>query len=608
MVSGDHHHNQHTTYLTFENTVEPGADKNTFPIAGIYYKDSPNVIRTILDTLYRRLSQLHKEEYLEFDFGSLPTVDNYSEQPLKSDKAARMVFDNLEYSDSEDSSDDEHLGYNIFEIPGKDMRTELVQRYKDQFTIYGPEGDVETDLGELVNLDKLKASTTAHECDICLRVFNNIENLFIHASFWHEDRQNQDISNEVTAETKAVTGIMKKTALYYALIGRDAEAISIGKETIKRQKLKLSAQRVEVKNIVKLEKKIKKRQAASSNSNIAELKTELRERKEKISKAVKMRFPQHFLQEPLGEEDWRRDNYFVSASCETCKQSTTFLSDVKRTSPRENYGHRRLKVRFVYTGDGKELNSCVGVVGSACFRCHVKNLWEWNTSRGKTHSMIRFPWETDDYEPSIRRERTTTEAAKNWKRYSEELKILITDFRQQKGTLPTVKQRSGLRLKARKCSQHQERPTILPDLDRHDYRVGEFHTAKNLGEKLYKRYVEVCKLLDLELTKNQFVTPFTKDSWEKHIAADDAQWSQTELMVSNGPYMSTFLEATKGLGISWSKISGGALTGDQAYAMFLYPELADLFKRITFTTISGKVFILIVNAANLKVRKKSYTC
>ena len=202
--------------------------------------------------------------------------------------------------------------------------------------------------------------------------------------------------------------------------------------------------------------------------------------------------------------------------------------------------------------------------------------------------MIRFPWETDDYEPSIRRERTTTEAAKNWKRYSEELKVLITDFRQQKGTLPTVKQRSGLRLKARKCSQHQERPTILPDLDRHDYRVGEFHTAKNLGEKLYKRYVEVCKLFDLELTKNQFVTPFTKDSWEKHIAADDAQWSQTELMVSKSPYMSTFLKATKGLGISWSPISGGALIGDQAYAMFLYPELANLFKRKTFTTESGR--------------------
>ena len=35
-----------------------------------------------------------------------------------------------------DSSDDEYLGYNIFNNPGKDMRTELIQRYKDQFTIY----------------------------------------------------------------------------------------------------------------------------------------------------------------------------------------------------------------------------------------------------------------------------------------------------------------------------------------------------------------------------------------------------------------------------------------------------------------------------------------
>ena len=147
-----------------------------------------------------------------------------------------------------------------------------------------------------------------------------------------------------------------------------------------------------------------------------------------------------------------------------------------------------------------------------------------------------------------------------------------------------LKQLSGLRSKARKDSHHQERPTISPDLKRRNYRVGEFHTAKNLGEKLYKRYVEVCKLLDLELTNKEFVTPFTKDSWEKHIAADDEKWPQTDLMVSVGPYMSIFLEATKGLGISWSPISGGALIGDQAYAMFLYPELANLFTRSTFTT------------------------
>ena len=56
--------------------------------------------------------------------------------------------------------------------------------------------------------------------------------------------------------------------------------------------------------------------------------------------------------------------------------------------------------------------------------------------------------------------------------------------------------------------------------------------------------------------------------------------------------MVTFLEATKKLGISWSKISGGALTGDQAYAMFLYPELLDLFKRATFTTSSGRSLTL----------------
>ena len=54
MVSGDHHHNQHTSYWTFENTVEPGADKNTFPIAGIYHKDSPDVIRACLDPLYKK--------------------------------------------------------------------------------------------------------------------------------------------------------------------------------------------------------------------------------------------------------------------------------------------------------------------------------------------------------------------------------------------------------------------------------------------------------------------------------------------------------------------------------------------------------------------------
>ena len=93
---------------------------------------------------------------------------------------------------------------------------------------------------------------------------------------------------------------------------------------------------------------------------------------------------------------------------------------------------------------------------------------------------------------------------------------------------------------------------MLPDVDRHDYRVGEFHTAKNLGEKLYKRYVEVCKLLDLELTKNQFVTPFTKDSWEKHIAADDAQWSQTELMVSKGPY--TYINFLRSYKRAWDLV------------------------------------------------------
>ena len=129
-------------------------------------------------------------------------------------------------------------------------------------------------------------------------------------------------------------------------------------------------------------------------------------------------------------------------------------------------------------------------------------------------------------------------------------------------------------------------------MERRAYRVGEFHTAKNLGEKLYKRYVEVCKLLDLQLRNKDFVTQFKEDSQENGKATDDAKSSQPDLINSNGPYMTTFLEATQGLGISWSKIAGGALTGDQAYAMFLYPELADLFKRTTFTTGSGRSLTL----------------
>ena len=78
----------------------------------------------------------------------------------------------------------------------------LLQRYKDQYTIYGPEGDVETDLGELTNLDNLQSSPTAHECDVCLRVFSNTDDLFLHAAFWHEDRQKHDTSKEVTAQIK----------------------------------------------------------------------------------------------------------------------------------------------------------------------------------------------------------------------------------------------------------------------------------------------------------------------------------------------------------------------------------------------------------------------
>ena len=121
LVSGDHHHNQHTSYLTFENTLEPGADKNTFPIAGIYHRDSPNVIRAILDTLYKRLSQLHKEGFLEFEFGHvLHQACTFSELPLESDKVAKMTFpivpkeenDDPEQDESEDSSDDECLNIN----------------------------------------------------------------------------------------------------------------------------------------------------------------------------------------------------------------------------------------------------------------------------------------------------------------------------------------------------------------------------------------------------------------------------------------------------------------------------------------------------------------
>lgn len=601
MVSGDHHHNQHTTYLTFENTVEPGADKNTFPIAGIYHKDVPNVIRAILDTLYKRLSGLHREGFLQFEFDFVPQACTFPELPLQSDKAAQTTFpivptaklDNLGYSESEESSDDEYLSCpNIFDLVGKDTKTDLVQRYKNQFTIFGPEGDVETDLGELTNLGQLESSRTAHECDICLRVFNSIENLLIHASFWHEDRQIRDNSKDLDIETKQLTGIMKKTALYYALLGLDAEVLAIGKETLERHKQQFNFQKVGVKNIAKLKRKIKRLKSSQMVQDLENLKIELRERTEKISKLVQMRFPNIFHQKPIDVERWRKENKFVSAKCQICKQSSEFSSAVKQTAPRENYGKRRLKISLVYTGDGKELNSCVGIVGSGCFRCHIQNLWEWNTSRGKSHSMIRAPWETDEYESGTRLERNTEEAAQNWQRYNEKLKSLITDFNLRLGTSPTKKQLSSLRTKARKNSHHQERPTILPDLERRNYRVGEFHTAKNLGEKLYTRYIEICKLLDMQLTKNQFVTSYTNDPWEKHIAADEAQWSKNELLVANGPYMYTFLKATKGLGISWSNTGGGALIGDQAYAMFLYPELSNLFKRLTFTTKTGRSLTL----------------
>ena len=211
-------------------------------------------------------------------------------------------------------------------------------------------------------------------------------------------RQKRGTSTEVSHETKSITGIMKKTALYYALLGLDDKALAIGKATLQLHKKELSVQRVEVTNIVKLEQRIRKLQSTSTELNIEDMKVDLRERRGKISKAVQMRFPQCFSQEPINEENWRKRNQFVSGNCAICKQSTEFSSAVKQTSPRQNFGNRRLKIHLVYTGDGKELNNCVGVVGSACYRCHVKNLWGWNTSRGKSHSMIRSPWETDDYE------------------------------------------------------------------------------------------------------------------------------------------------------------------------------------------------------------------
>ena len=152
-----------------------------------------------------------------------------------------------------------------------------------------------------------------------------------------------------------------------------------------------------------------------------------------------MRFPGLFFQQPITEEHWRNKNHFVSASCNICQQSPEFPNAVKETAPRKNHGKRRLKVRLMYTGDGKELNNCVGVVGSSCFRCHVKNLWEWNTSRGKSHSMIRFPWETDDYESGTRHERTTEEAAQNWQNYSKKLQSLVRDYTQRSETVPTKK-------------------------------------------------------------------------------------------------------------------------------------------------------------------------
>ena len=79
----------------------------------------------------------------------------------------------------------------------------------------------------------------------------------MHASFWHEDRQKEDISKEVTAETKNITGIMKKTALYYALLGLDDQALAIGKKARQLHKQQLSIQRVDVKNIANREKRLK---------------------------------------------------------------------------------------------------------------------------------------------------------------------------------------------------------------------------------------------------------------------------------------------------------------------------------------------------------------
>ena len=125
--------------------------------------------------------------------------------------------------------------------------------------------------------------------------------------------------------------------------------------------------------------------------------------------------------------------------------------------------------------------------------------------------------------------RTKEKAAVNSKAYIKHLKRAFfktgdhdpspVEIKRHIEKKPPYKKRQmdEMRKKAYDNAEKQEWPQILPGLPRKKYMLGEFHTAKNTGERLYKRMIELCKFIDLWLMKNNVQTPTTKDAWTKFI-------------------------------------------------------------------------------------------
>ena len=387
---------------------------------------------------------------------------------------------------------------------------------------------------------------------------------------------------------------MKVTSIFHSLTGNAARVLAIGSASLLAEEKRMNNVFKIVEKIRNLKKtlrpKLKSKKAAAMKKKIHILKKQIND--------DQFRFPD-ISSPPDVEESWKTQAQFVSPDCEICRNDPNFAAACAQTAPKKTRKWtKRLKILFTYTGDAKELNHATGVVQSCCYRCKVHGLWIWQTSRGNLHTWIpNPPWKNDAYQQDCKQTRTTKEAHENWKIYKKELSTGISNLQKKQESSLTKSQLTRLREAARRQADNQERAPIFKHIERRRFRVGEFHTARNLGERLYLRYFEVARLLDLFLTTNNFISDATETAWcsfsekTKNISKSDQAYDVAlrELFKIPGPYENILQKVMSVLGINWSKVGGGSLIGDQAYAVITHPIIAKIFSRKTIQTQEGNI-------------------